>query len=224
MAVKDKAQRLFEFISKVYAIDLPINRDITQYRDELLWQADIVTSPRCEIRAFDGINGALEPADMPEATHVEHVWLSVTKRACDDPPILPSILKGWIDVSSNPMRQPSPKPSILKASGFDEDARRIAAFSGYVEALKNWNRSQAGKKPDLPEILSGWVDEGTGGSPPIPIRRREFKENFEDDKNRLDVLSKYLEGPWSPGPNACCLNTVQISCMINYLAYIRDSA
>ncbi|MDI7258927.1 MAG: AAA domain-containing protein [Thermodesulfobacteriota bacterium] len=196
MALKDKAQRLFEFISQVYAIDLPINRDITQYGDELWWQADIVTSRRCEIRAFDGINGILEPAEMPEATHVEDVWLSVTKRAYDDPPILPSILQGWIDVSSNPTRQPSPKPSILKATGFDEDARRVAAFSGYVEALKNWNRSQTGKKPDLPETLSGWVDEGTGDSPPIPISRREFEEKFENDKNRSDVLSKYLEGPW----------------------------
>ncbi len=196
MTVKDKAQRLFEFISQVYAIDLPINRDITQYGDELWWQADIVTSPRCEIRAFDGVNGALEPTEIPETARVEDVWLSVTKRAYDDPPMLPSLLQGWIDISSNPTRQPSPKPSILKATGFDEDARRVAAFNGYVEALKNWNRSQIGKKPDLPEILSGWVDEGTGDRSPIPISRREVEEKFEDDKNRSEVLIKYLEGPW----------------------------
>ena len=92
MTVKDKAQRLFEFISQVYAIDLPINRDVTQYGDELWWQADIVTSPRCEIRAFDGVNGALEPTEVPETPRVEDVWLSVTKRAYDDPPMLPSLL------------------------------------------------------------------------------------------------------------------------------------
>jgi hypothetical protein len=94
--------------------------------------------------------------------------------------MLPSLLQGWIDISPNPTRQPSPKPSILKATDFDEDARRVAMFNGYVEALKNWNRSQIGKKPDLPEILSGWVDEETGDRSPIPISRREVEEKFEE--------------------------------------------
>jgi hypothetical protein len=42
MSVQRKAERLFEFISQVYSIDLPVNRDITKYGMELfpfrLWQ------------------------------------------------------------------------------------------------------------------------------------------------------------------------------------------
>ena len=39
MSVQSKAERLFEFISQVYSIDLPVNRDITKYGMELWWQA-----------------------------------------------------------------------------------------------------------------------------------------------------------------------------------------
>jgi hypothetical protein len=42
MSVQSKAERLFEFISQVYSIDLPANRDVTKYGMELWWQGDIV--------------------------------------------------------------------------------------------------------------------------------------------------------------------------------------
>jgi len=42
MSLKDKAYRLFEYISQVYSIDLPVNRDVTKYCAEQWWQADLM--------------------------------------------------------------------------------------------------------------------------------------------------------------------------------------
>jgi hypothetical protein len=196
--LKDKAQRLFEFIKQVYAIDLPIERDVTEYGTDVWWQAEIVISPNCKIRTFDEINGKnQESLELAELTPTEDVWLSITKRTYDAPPELPSLLKGWVDLSSNPTRQPSPKPSILKVVSFDEDMRRVAAYNEYITSLKNWNQLQIGKMPNPSEILSGWIDERTtSGQLPTHIRRREFQEKFEDDKNRLDAMNQYVTGPW----------------------------
>jgi len=197
MALKDKAQRLFEFISQVYAIDLPIDRDLTQIGAELWWQAEIVPSPHCKIRSFDEINLNHESRELTESTPSEDVWLSVVKRAYDDPPQLPSILQGWVDLSSSPTKQPSPKPSVLKVVSFDEDSRRVADFKEYIALLKNWNQLQTGKVPDPPESLSGWIDQGrTSDQLPVPIDRREFEEKFESDKSRLEAIREYLDGSW----------------------------
>ena len=195
--LKDKAQRLFEFIRQVYAIDLPIERDVTGYGTEVWWQAEIVISPNCKIKTFDEINGNHEPRELAELTPTEDVWLSITKRTYDDPPELPSLLQGWVDLSSNPTRQPSPKPSILKVVSFDEDIRRVAAYNEYITSLKDWTQLQMGKMPNPAEILSGWIESRTAsGQLPTHISRREFEEKFEDNKNRIDAMNQYLGGPW----------------------------
>ena len=75
MSVQSKAERLFEFISQVYSIDLPVNRDITKYGMELWWQADIVESQQCEMKEFDEGKGNLENPDSSD-TASEDVWLS----------------------------------------------------------------------------------------------------------------------------------------------------
>lgn len=197
MTVKDKAQRLFEFIAKVYAIDLPIDRDVTQYGDELWWQADTLPCPNCLIKAFDEINANVETPQSSETINGEDAWLSVSKRAYDEPPTLPLSLQEWVNLSSNPTRQPSSKPSIVRGVAFGDDPQRVAAFKAYINAVENWTQSQTGSKSDLSGILSGWVEEGAKDHPPIPINRREFEERFEDDKDRVEALKKYLEGPWN---------------------------
>ncbi len=50
--LKDKTHRLFEYISQVYSIDLPVVRDVTKYEAELWWQADIILSAQCKIKEF----------------------------------------------------------------------------------------------------------------------------------------------------------------------------
>jgi very-short-patch-repair endonuclease len=197
MTLREKSQRLFEFISRVYAIDLPVDRDVTQYGDELWWQAEIVPSSQCEIRNFNEANGNAESGELPELIGAEDYWLSITKRAYDDPPELPLILQEWVNLSLNPVRQPSPKPSILKGVVFDEDTRRVGAFNEYIYSWKNWKQSQTGKKPNPPEVLFGWIDNSVpGDQSPLPIKRREFEERFEDNKSRLDALNKYIGDPW----------------------------
>ncbi len=63
MSVQSKAEHLFEFISQVYSIDLPVNRDITKCGMELWWQADILESQQCEMKEFDEGKGNLENPD-----------------------------------------------------------------------------------------------------------------------------------------------------------------
>lgn len=196
MSTLDKAERLFEYISQVYAIDLPIDRDVKKYGAELWWQAEIVQSAQCNIKLFQELKDNLE---LPELTETlgEDTWLSVTKRSYDAPPELPSILKEWIDLSSNPTKLPFPKPSILKKVSFESDVRRVAAFRDYIESLKNWEQLQTTQKPPLPQILIGWIDETRpNNQPPVPLESREFEERFEDDRNHLDAFNKYIEGQW----------------------------
>ncbi len=191
MSVTDKAQRLFEYISHVYAIDLPVDRDVTKYGAELWWQADIVQSAQCKIKEFHTGNDDRESDDTQESLS-DDIWLSVTKRKYDDPPELPGILKEWVNLSSNPTKLPTSKPSIIRTISFDSGSQRVAAFNKHVESLKQWEESKTGSKPTLPENLIGWIDEAQL----IPVESRDFEERFDDDKNRVTAFHNYIERAW----------------------------
>src|SRR4030042_7190891 len=186
MSLTDKAQRLFEYISHVYAIDLPVDRDVTKYGAELWWQLDIIQSAQCKIKEFYAGSDDKESDDTQESLS-EDIWLSITKRKYDDPPELPDILKEWVTLSSNPTKLPTSKPSIIRTISFESDRQRAASFKKYVIALMHWEESQTGSKPSLPENLIGWVDEAQL----IPLESRDFEENFDDDKNRVTELHNY---------------------------------
>ena len=195
MHLKDKAYRLFEYISQVYSIDLPVDRDVREYGAELWWQVNFTPSLRCKIKEFDSGINKIEPDD-PRETVEEDAWLSVTKRTYDDPPELPFVLKDWIDLSTNPTESPSPKPSILKTVNFEDNKKRIKAFKDYV---KLWEISKGNndKASAIPEILSYWVDKTQpADKPPVFIAKREIEERFEDDKTRLSAFKDYVEGQW----------------------------
>lgn len=193
MSLQVKTQNLFEFISHVFAIDLPIDRDVTKY-NELWWQADMIQSPNCKIKEFYVGNVALEPNESEKLD--EDIWLSVTKRSYEKPPDLPSILNDWIDLSSNPTKRPSPKPLIIKTVSFDEDAQRVAIFKEYEKSWKDWKKIKIGEVPPLPEILKEWIDETKLNKSLVILSERRVEERFEDDKERLDIFNKYVEGLW----------------------------
>ena len=113
MSLKDKAYRLFEYISQVYSIDLPVNRDITNYRAELWWQADLIPCEQFKIKEFCSGNNKIESENETETSEGD-AWLSVIKRSYEGPPELPYILKDWLDLSSEPTKKPTPKSSIIK--------------------------------------------------------------------------------------------------------------
>src|SRR3972149_3736439 len=100
MSLKDKAYRLYEYISQVYSIDLPVNRDVTKYRAEQWWQADLIGSTQCRIKEFVLENNNEELVNEIETSEGE-AWLSVTKRSIEDPPEPPYILRDWLDPSSD---------------------------------------------------------------------------------------------------------------------------
>ena len=115
----------------------------------------------------------------------------------DSPPELPTVLKEWVILSSNPSKLPITKPSVLRLAVFDSDPRRATAFREYLSLFRKWYKSKTGDKPLLPEILAGWVDE-THSIDQLPIftDSREVEERFEDDKNRVIELNTYIKGQW----------------------------
>jgi DNA polymerase III delta prime subunit len=132
MSAQDKAANLFEYISKVYAIDLPVARLVTSY-DDLFWrQADLIPCSHCRIKEFDRGNKWNE-ANEPAETVVEDAWLSVYKSSYDDPAPLPPILKEWAPPSTNPAKRP--KPSLAREGGekFEDSPARSAALNNYLE-------------------------------------------------------------------------------------------
>ncbi|MBO0727031.1 MAG: AAA family ATPase, partial [Blastocatellia bacterium] len=129
---QDKAANLFEYISKVYAIDLPVARLVTGY-DDLFWrQADLIHCSHCKIKEFDRGNKWNEANEAAE-TVVEDAWLAVYKSSYDDPPLLPPILKEWVAPSTNPARRPKPSPAREAGEKFEDAPARSAALNKYLE-------------------------------------------------------------------------------------------
>lgn len=195
MHLKDKAYRLFEYISQVYSIDLPVDRDVREYGAELWWQSDTTPSLQCKIKEFDSESNEIE-TNGQHTTVEEDTWLSVTKRKYDDPPELSFVLKDWIDLSINPTISPSQKPSLVNTVNFDDNIERKNAFRDYV---RSWQISKENndKAPIVPEILSGWIDKTKSeDKPPIFFAKREIEEKFEDDKTRVSAFKEYAEGQW----------------------------
>ena len=92
MSLKDKAYRLFSYISQVYSIDLPVIRDISEHKAELWWQGDLIHSEQCKIKEFD-IEQSVEATEGLSESLNEDAWLSVIKRQYEQPPNLPDVLK-----------------------------------------------------------------------------------------------------------------------------------
>ena len=111
MQTKDKAKRLFEYISQVYSIDIPVDRDVRKYGSELWWQSEIPVHSHCILRDFDSYNDNENNADT-----LVDAWLSVTKTGYQDPPPLPHILEEWVELTRKPIAKPLPKKSIRKMS------------------------------------------------------------------------------------------------------------
>lgn len=158
MSIKDKAYRLFTYISQVYSIDLPVIRDISEHKAELWWQGDLIHSEQCKIKEFDTGQSVEAKEGLSEALN-EDAWLSVIKRQYDQPPDLPKILKDWINLSFNPNKKPSPKPSLQKNISFDSDIERVTAFEKYKEVWKECKKTNERQMPAMPAVLNGWLEE-----------------------------------------------------------------
>ncbi|HKQ92622.1 MAG TPA: AAA domain-containing protein [Blastocatellia bacterium] len=132
MSAQDKAANLFEYISKVYAIDLPVARIVTSY-DDLFWrQADLIPCSHCRIKEFDRGNKSNETNETPEAV-AEDAWLAVYKSSYDDPPPLPPVLKEWVGPSSHPARRPKSLPAREGEERFEDKPSRMTALNNYLE-------------------------------------------------------------------------------------------
>jgi DNA polymerase III delta prime subunit len=132
MSAQDKAANLFEYISKVYAIDLPVARIVTGY-DDLFWrQADLIPCSHCKIKEFDRGNKSNETNEQPDAV-AEDAWLAVYKSSYDDPPPAPPVLKEWVAPSSNPTKKPKPLPAREGGEKFEDKLARLTALNNYLE-------------------------------------------------------------------------------------------
>ncbi|RJQ45768.1 MAG: hypothetical protein C4538_07915 [Nitrospiraceae bacterium] len=195
MSLKDKAYSLFRYISQVYSIDLPVIRNITEYKAELWWQVDLIHSEQCKIKEFNTERDALEE-ETGEVIDSD-AWLSVTKRQYDQPPDLPEILKDWINLSINPNKKPSAKPSLQKIILFDSDKERVAAFEKHKEVWREWKTSKEGQMPAIPEILNGWLKDLKLEDEDLSIIPEwRFEEKFEDNPLRVAALDSYVSDQW----------------------------
>ncbi|HEV2665291.1 MAG TPA: AAA domain-containing protein, partial [Blastocatellia bacterium] len=132
MSAQDKAANLFEYISKVYAIDLPVARIVTGY-DDLFWrQADLIPCSHCRIKEFDRGNKSNETNEQADAV-AEDAWLAVYKSSYDDPPPLPPVLKEWVAASSNPTKRPKPLPAREGGEKFEDSPARFTTLNNYLE-------------------------------------------------------------------------------------------
>lgn len=195
MSVRDKSYRLFEYISQVFAIDLPVARDVRQSGYELWWVADIAPSQQCKVKEF--YEGTPAPADESAESVSEDTWLTVSKRTYDTPPELPYLLKDWIDVPLNPTKEPITRASRVRDERFERDHRRSKAFAEYFVQWQEWKKVKSISRPQLPAILEGWIDKTKPDTlPPEPLRIRQTEEKFRDDPKRVKEFKSYVEGSW----------------------------
>lgn len=145
--LQDKAKRLFEYISQVFSIGLPEDRDVREYKAELFWNANIHTSPQCKIKG-------IEPQQITSAPP-GNAWLWVKKEAMPAVPALPTVLEGWVEISKNPFKS-SQTVTNRDVGGhnesFEDDPNRVKDFIRYHDT--EWNRwSEAAKPVYLANLL-----------------------------------------------------------------------
>ena len=195
MSVRQQAKQLFEYISHVYAIDLPVTRDVTAYRAELWWQTDLMPCSQCAVREFDTASSENDQGGEGALTQPEP-WLSVLKRPIEKPPQPPAEIKDWLTLVPNPEKPPQPKPSILKREKFSDSKARVETFRTFAASWKSALPSDRPRTTPVPALLGGWVDTNGNGDDVAPMTERETEERFQDDPRRVSTLTEYLEGQW----------------------------
>lgn len=194
MSVRRNAQDLFEYIAEVYAIDLPVIRNVMTYGEERWWQAEFMPSAFLKFKPFD------DDTDTPtDSEETGGAWLSVRKSVCEPPPPLPELLLDWVSVSQNPSKQPNNKPKISKRHYFEEDPVRQALYEDFRKAWTNWDKYREAQQPNIPEALANWLDLSRGKDTfPNPIHEQEQEEHFDNDVNRSTAFEGYINTQWSP--------------------------
>jgi hypothetical protein len=194
MNVQKKAQDLFQYIAEVYAVDLPVNRNVLSYGAERWWQADLIESRFCTVQRF---NGGEDTASQEEESVSISPWLSVYKTICDQPPPLPEALAEWIDLSPDPTKKPVPKKSIIVRVAFEADPDRVTAYKCFEKEWIKWDRTKQGIKPVVPDECDGWLDmTNSKDFVPIPFDVRELEVSFDQDPQRSLILQDYLSSQW----------------------------
>jgi len=86
--VRDRATRLFQYLRELVQLRYPAVYDLENY-DDVLWLADIPQEPECSCAMWER-----DPNDEPPEEYVE-----VDRPDIAPPPVPPSELDGWLDVS-----------------------------------------------------------------------------------------------------------------------------
>lgn len=196
MTIKGRAKQLFDYISHVYSIDLPVTRDVTNYRAELWWQSELAASSQCVIRGFESATDDTGDGNASVALTQPEPWLSVLKRPIENPPEPPSAIRDWLALAANPEVPPQPKPSILKREKFTDSRARVEAFRTFAVRWKSVAPSERATTVPVPTILMGWVDANERGEDIKPAAERETEERFGDDPRRAMFLTEYVDKPW----------------------------
>ncbi|MDD5502612.1 MAG: AAA domain-containing protein [Candidatus Thermoplasmatota archaeon] len=197
MSVREQAKQLFEYISHVLAIDLPVTRDVTAYNSELWWQNDLITCSQCVAREFDTCGADNGEGDGEGTLTQLEPWLSVLKRPIENPPQPPAGIRDWLALVPNPENPPQPKPSIVRREKFSENKTRVEMVREFAARWRAVSPSDRARLVPVPALLFGWVDVTSSENDVKPISEREIEEHFQDDPRRVVAFAEYKDGQWS---------------------------
>lgn len=196
MSVKEQAKQLFEYISHVYAIDLPVTRDVTTYSAELWWQADLKPCSQCLIRKFDSTGEEVGGGGGDGTLAQPEPWLSVLKRSIENPPDPPAVIRDWVTLSTDPATLPQPKPSIFRREKFADSKTRVEAFRTFVTRWRDCPHEVRVHLVPVPLALAGWVDPSHNEDSIEPLAEREVEERFRDNPLRVSAFAEYVKDQW----------------------------
>jgi len=126
--LKERAKALFNYLDEVVRLGTKIYRTVDEHDDGfILYEKDL---PRCE---------EISPPTRPDG---EGAWLSIRRPTIPDPPIIPSPLQGYVEISNDPEKLP--EVSNLFAS--ERQTRCESLLQQYLTEWKSWAEQAIVKK------------------------------------------------------------------------------
>lgn len=137
--LENRAKALFNYLQEVIKLGLKVFRTVEEHKEDfILFQNELPNDPGVSL--FTTSNEDL-------------YWLSVYRQNIPNPPELPEILEGWVEISDDPEKEPQiikqrtfTKNGNQKIISFYEDKSREDAFIEYFERWEQWSKDVKNKK------------------------------------------------------------------------------
>jgi len=137
--LEDRAKALFDYLQEVVRLGLRVFRTVEEHQEDfILFQNELPDAPGVFLFTASG-------DDL--------FWLSIHRQNIPNPPKIPKILEGWVEVSNSPDKEPQIIERQLITEGknqkvvsFHENKSRENAFRKYLEKWEQWAKKARIKK------------------------------------------------------------------------------